>query len=124
MKKSVKPRKRSVKPRKRSVKPRKMSVKPRKRSVKSRNFDTGDFSDTVRYNINERVIKDLKNTELLKKYNELIEYLKLRKTQLECSDKSTFKVDMQIESAEKEKSYLIKNFTTYQRGLILLNSMP
>ena len=113
-------RSRSVKPRRSRTKRR--SVKPRR--SRKKHVDTGDFSDTGRYNINEKVIKDLENIKLLKKYNELIRYLKLRKAQLELSDKSTFKVDIQIKSAEKEKSYLIKNFTTYSRGLILLNSMP
>lgn len=128
---SVKPRKsRSVKRRSRSVKPRRSrrSVKPRKSiKKKKKEIDTGDFSDTDRYNINAKVITDLDKNKLKDKYNELIKYLELRKRQLKLAGESTFKVDIQIKSAQQEKTFLekcIEENEPWKKALILLNSMP
>jgi hypothetical protein len=103
------------------VKPRK-SIKKRKKQV-----DTGDFSDTYIYNIDANVIKKLTHEQLNYAYLELKTFLENRKKILEKSGISTFKVDMQIKSAEEEMEFLkkcIEEKKPWQKELILRNSLP
>ena len=125
-KKSKKSVRKSVRKSKRKSKKssRKSSKKSNKKSRKSKKIDNGDFSDTGRYNINERVIKEYPRNVLIQKYTELIEFLGLRKRQLQLYNRSTFRIDMQLKAAMAERLYLVKNPKWSQKILIGLNKMP
>ena len=94
------------------------------RSKSIKNIDSGDFSDTGLYNITNNTILKLSRDKLLLKYVDLIEYLNIRKRQLEITGKSTVRVEMQLKAAKLEMKYLVDNFSTYSVGLRMLNKMP
>jgi len=123
-KKSKKSSRKSTKKSKKSTRKSTRKSKKSRKSRKSKKLDNGDFSDTGRYNINERAIKEYPRTVLIQKYTELIDFLGLRKRQLQLYNRSTFRIDMQLKAAMAERLYLVKNQKWNQKILIGLNNMP